>query len=392
MRVTPDVAMLADPYAGVALFEGGSWFQGSFGGTSLATPLWAGIVALLDQGRTMRGLAGVGVNSPGVSWVYSSPTQVRDFNDIQGGSAPPAPGAGCVQSGQCVAQTGYDEVTGRGSPLWASLLHDQVTLFVSLGGAATSAPAATSWGAGRLDVFARGADNTLVHKWYSGGAWSGWESLGGALTSEPGLVAWGSNRLDVFVRGTDNALWHRWYAGGWSGWEPLGGALAAGPTVAAWATNRLDVLVRGTDSSVWHRWWDGRAWTGWESLGGGTASSPTIAAWGLGRLDVFVRGTDDALWHRWYSAGWSSWESLSGSLTWAPAASSKASGRLDVVVRGTDTALYRKSWNGGWWTEYAGIGGGSWPTGAGVTSQAATWSLDVFTTGSDGAVWYAAST
>ena len=40
-----------------------------------------------------------------------------------------------------------------------------------------------------------------------------WESLGGVLTSEPVAVAWGENRLDVFVRGTDNALWHKWWDG-----------------------------------------------------------------------------------------------------------------------------------------------------------------------------------
>ncbi|MDD7942985.1 hypothetical protein PHK61_31740, partial [Actinomycetospora lutea] len=42
--------------------------------------------------------------------------------------------------------------------------------------------------------------------------WSGWESLGGVLTSEPAAVSWRSDRIDVFVRGTDNALWHKWWA------------------------------------------------------------------------------------------------------------------------------------------------------------------------------------
>jgi hypothetical protein len=74
----------------------------------------------------------------------------------------------------------------------------------------TSGPAAASWASGRLDLFVRGTDNALWHKWYSGG-WSNWESLGGVLTSDPGAVSWGSDRIDVFVRGTDNQLWHKWW-------------------------------------------------------------------------------------------------------------------------------------------------------------------------------------
>jgi hypothetical protein len=83
----------------------------------------------------------------------------------------------------------------------------------SLGGALTSDPTVSSWGANRLDVFARGTDNALWHKWWDGSAWRGWESLGGVLTSGPGAVSWGPNRIDVFVRGTDNAIWHKWWNG-----------------------------------------------------------------------------------------------------------------------------------------------------------------------------------
>ena len=45
----------------------------------------------------------------------------------------------------------------------------------------------------------------------SNSGWSGWESLGGKLTSGPAAASWSEGRLDVFARGTDNALWHRWY-------------------------------------------------------------------------------------------------------------------------------------------------------------------------------------
>ena len=84
--------------------------------------------------------------------------------------------------------------------------------------------------------------------------WSGWESLGGVLTSGPGVCSWSSGRLDVFVRGTDNALWHKWFSNGWSGWESLGGVLTSDPAAVSWGPNRIDVFVRGTDNALWHKW------------------------------------------------------------------------------------------------------------------------------------------
>ena len=69
----------------------------------------------------------------------------------------------------------------------------------------------------------------------------------------------GPNRIDVFVRGTDNQMWHKFGfgSGQWSGWEPQGGVLTSGPDVASWGSGRLDVFVRGTDDGLWHKWWDG---------------------------------------------------------------------------------------------------------------------------------------
>ncbi|WP_206664690.1 hypothetical protein [Dankookia rubra] len=86
-------------------------------------------------------------------------------------------------------------------------------------------------------------------------AWSGWESLGGVLTSDPDAEAWSANRLDIFVRGTDAGLYHKWWDGqSWSGWEPQGGVLTSDPEVVSWAPNRLDVFARGTDGALYHQW------------------------------------------------------------------------------------------------------------------------------------------
>src|SRR5690606_25698360 len=100
-----------------------------------------------------------------------------------------------------------------------------------------------------------------------GQGWQGWESLGGVLTSAPAVSSWQTNRLDVFGRGTDNALYHKWWDGSrWSEWENLGGVLTSSPGAVSWGPNRIDVFVRGTDNALYHKWWDGNRWNEWESL------------------------------------------------------------------------------------------------------------------------------
>jgi Common central domain of tyrosinase/Polyphenol oxidase middle domain/Repeat of unknown function (DUF346) len=253
----------------------------------------------------------------------------------------------------------------------------------SLGGVLTSGPGVASWASGRLDVFARGTDSALWHKWYENG-WSDWESLGGTLTSSPAAGSWDQGRIDVFARGTDSALWHKWYENGWSDWESLGGVLTSEPAVCSWAPGRLDVFARGTDSALWHKWYE-NGWSDWESLGGVLTSGPAAVSWGLGRIDVFVAGTDSALWHIWYDNGWGSWESLGGVVTSSPGVSSWASGRLDVFVAGTDSALWHLWYDNGW---------GNWESLGGTLISApgaVSWApdrIDVFAAGTDSALWH----
>jgi hypothetical protein len=253
----------------------------------------------------------------------------------------------------------------------------------SLGGVLTSGVAACSWAPGRLDVFARGTNNALWHRWYQNN-WSGWDSLGGGLTSDPAAVSWGHGRIDVFAKGTDNALWHKWYDGNWSGWESLGGALSSAPAVCSWAPGRLDVFARGADNTLHHRWYENN-WSAWESLGGGLTSDPAAVSWDHGRIDVFAKGTDNALWHKWYDRNWSDWESLGGGLTSGPGVSSWAPGRLDVFARGTDNCLYRRSYENNW-SNWEFLGGE-----LASSPEAVSWDkarIDVFARGMNDALWH----
>jgi hypothetical protein len=90
----------------------------------------------------------------------------------------------------------------------------------------TSSPAATSSGAGVIDVFARGVDGAIWARHSIGGTWSNWMSAGGITTSPPASVSVTSGTIDLFVRGGDNALWVLHSTSGVLGtWTSLGGVL-----------------------------------------------------------------------------------------------------------------------------------------------------------------------
>ena len=105
VRTTPDVSFVADPATGVSVsdsvaYDGQSgWFQ--VGGTSLAAPAWAGLIAIVDQGLATGGKSSL-TTAQVLTDLYSLPGS--DFNDITTGF-----------NGYS-ATAGYDLVTGLGTP------------------------------------------------------------------------------------------------------------------------------------------------------------------------------------------------------------------------------------------------------------------------------------
>ena len=105
IRTTPDVSFNADPSSGVAVYDSVSyngqsgWFQ--VGGTSAAAPAWAGLIAITDQGLATAGKGSLSTTQV-LSDLYSLPSS--DFHDITSGF------------NGYNATTGYDLVTGLGSP------------------------------------------------------------------------------------------------------------------------------------------------------------------------------------------------------------------------------------------------------------------------------------
>ena len=83
-----------------------------YGGTSFAAPMWAGYIALVNQQLKTNGFSPIGFLNP---YLYSfglGSSHATDFHDITSG-----------KSGSFSAVTGYDLVTGWGSPNGTGLLN-----------------------------------------------------------------------------------------------------------------------------------------------------------------------------------------------------------------------------------------------------------------------------
>jgi subtilase family serine protease len=110
-RTNPDVSYDANPSTGFPVYitYGNStstpWLQ--FGGTSDAAPQWAALIAIADQGRALAGEAALnGSTTQLLPMIYK--LAASDFHDVAGGTSTGSPNYS--------AGSGYDLVTGRGSP------------------------------------------------------------------------------------------------------------------------------------------------------------------------------------------------------------------------------------------------------------------------------------
>ena len=122
-RGVPDVAGAADPSTGLALYFQGQW--GLAGGTSAAAPLWAGIDAIANQ------VAGhpLGFINPALYKLATSGQYTQDFRDITSGNNSQHTGGVNVQGYPAV--TGWDPITGLGTPLGDKLIPDLINAMKS---------------------------------------------------------------------------------------------------------------------------------------------------------------------------------------------------------------------------------------------------------------------
>jgi subtilase family serine protease len=102
-RGSPDVSSDANPNSGMVIVSQGSQMQ--VGGTSMAAPMWAGLIAIADQGLALAGKPALDGPSQTLPDLYNAPA--GSFFDVTTGSR---------------AAAGYDTSTGLGSPNAAALV------------------------------------------------------------------------------------------------------------------------------------------------------------------------------------------------------------------------------------------------------------------------------
>ena len=134
-RSSPDVAFDGDPNTGVSVFQtplyGGHGSWEVVGGTSLGTPAWAAITAIVDQGRVLDGKGSLDGATQTLPMLYSLPS--TDFNFVPPLSARVSEAAG----GSANTTTGLGTPNGRA--LVADLVASNISTLLTTSTARTAA-------------------------------------------------------------------------------------------------------------------------------------------------------------------------------------------------------------------------------------------------------------
>jgi hypothetical protein len=127
----------------------------------------------------------------------------------------------------------------------------------------TDNPTAASQIAAAFDIFINSADGRIWHTYYSNGWAGGWDNpvSGALLGTSPAASSWGAGRVDVVFKAATTVLtgvygtlsWEHFSNGTWNGPFQIGGLSNSSPAMVSPAVNRIDVLQLGTDGGLWHR-------------------------------------------------------------------------------------------------------------------------------------------
>ena len=180
--------MDADTFVPIYCSSQSGWTD--VGGTSLSTPMWAGLIAIADQGLALEGEPSLDGPSQTLPMLYNLPSS--DFHDITTGS------------NGYPATVGYDLATGLGTPIANLLIPDMVARYPEF-----SASSAASVNSNSSLSFSTADGNAISVT--DGFAGSNVEQLGlnvadGSLTLAPGsgvTVTSGANgTASLTVQGT----------------------------------------------------------------------------------------------------------------------------------------------------------------------------------------------
>ena len=150
LRNGPDIAANAN-FTFYTCADQTTCLANSYGGTSFAAPMWAGYIALVNQQLAANGKPTIGFLNPTIYSQNVTSSYAADFHDITSGT-----------SGSYSAVTGYDLVTGWGSP--------NSGLISALTGSSTQNPSFTlSASPSAISVAAGSSGSSTISSTISGG-------------------------------------------------------------------------------------------------------------------------------------------------------------------------------------------------------------------------------
>lgn len=158
LRNIPDVAMTGD---NVFIYCGNGTNENT-GGTSCATPLWAGFMALINQQNTLNGNPPAGAFNPIVYAIGKSSAYAAAFHDITAGN-----NTNSVTTTNYWAVPGYDLCTGWGTPKGQATIN----AFTTMPYLATVPPATlTAYTSSNLTLtVSAGGQAPLAYQWFYDG-------------------------------------------------------------------------------------------------------------------------------------------------------------------------------------------------------------------------------
>ncbi|MGO8933915.1 MAG: protease pro-enzyme activation domain-containing protein [Terracidiphilus sp.] len=158
-----------------------------FGGTSFAAPMWAGYMALINQQSVANGNKTLGFINPSLYSIGAGSSYTTDFHDITSGS------------NGFSATTGYDLVTGWGSPNGSGLIN---ALAGSSSAATMASPSPGSTLTSALTTFTWNAASGSVTYGLNVGTTSGGADLVniGPLSGTSTTVTLPTNGATIYVR------------------------------------------------------------------------------------------------------------------------------------------------------------------------------------------------
>ena len=192
LRNGPDVSANAN-FTFYVCADQTSCTANEYGGTSFAAPMWAGYIALVNQQLALNGDATIGFINPTIYAQNVTSSYATDFHDITSGT-----------SGSYSAVTGYDLMTGWGSPHGTGLINALAPTSTSPTFSLSASPASVSVvqgksGSSTITTAALGGFNAAVALTASGQPTGVTATLSPTSIAAPGS---GSSTLNLAVAST----------------------------------------------------------------------------------------------------------------------------------------------------------------------------------------------